>query len=372
MWNRSSINRKHRKLLRRVDFGRWQPFFFVTGVVLFFLLLPIGIVSLFGDGAVRGKEGTEETELGRVSSLDKIEAPAKVALWLTEEEKTVTLDFETYVTRVVASEMPSNFETEALKAQAVAARTYAMSKIHTYESQGAASDVHPAAALCDTTHCQAYHTEKELIERHEEGWEKTGWKKIKKACKETAGELLYYDGKLVSQPLFFSSSGGQTENSEDVFLSAVPYLVSVTSPYEEEATHKNEETKISLKDFAEKMKETYPARDLGTINRSTIKILSRTAGGRVDQMQVGDGQEGVLLGTEVRQALGLPSSLFSIRFEEGEGWNGAAPGNLNMIFTTSGSGHGVGMSQYGADGMAKEGASYVEILKHYYQGTEVG
>ena len=162
------------------------------------------------------------------------------------------------------------------------------------------------------------------------------------------------------QPLFFSSSGGQTENSEDVFVSAVPYLVSVSSPYEENATHRDEKTKLSLKDFAKKLKSAYPEKDLGKISQPSIKILSRTAGGRVEKMQVGDGAGGILRGTEVRMALGLSSALFAIEFD-----------GSNIVFTSSGSGHGVGMSQYGADGMAKEGYDYKEILTHYYSGTQV-
>lgn len=162
------------------------------------------------------------------------------------------------------------------------------------------------------------------------------------------------------QPLFFSSSGGQTENSEDVFSGAYPYLVSVDSPYEEEATHQDEEKKLSIGDFAEKVRAAYPEKEIGNINRENIKILSRTSGGRVEQMQVGDGAEGVLRGTEIRSALGLSSALFKISFS-----------GDNVVFTSSGSGHGVGMSQYGANGMAKEGAGYREILAHYYSGTEV-
>ncbi|MBR4411756.1 MAG: stage II sporulation protein D, partial [Firmicutes bacterium] len=242
----------------------------------------------------------------------------------------------------------------------VAARTYAMAKILKYEEKK--PENHPKAPVCSTTHCQVYKTEKKLIADHEEGWEKTGWEKIQKACHATEGQLLYYDGKLVMQPLFFSSSGGQTENSEDVFVSAYPYLVSVASPYEDKATHRDEETVLDIKDFAEKLKNTYPQRDLGKISRDTIKILGRTAGGRVERMQVGSGKDGVMKGTEVRTALGLSSALFSISFRE----------DSEIVFTSSGSGHGVGMSQYGADGMAKEGYNYVEILEHYYSGSKVG
>lgn len=321
----------------------------------FILTVPVAMVFLLA----AEDPGGDDLGSGPKNIPGKIQTPDTIRVWLEEKEKVVTVDFEGYVSRVVASEMPDTFEEEALKAQSVAARTYAMAKIVKYEEKK--PDAHPKAPVCNTTHCQVYKTEKKLIADHEEGWEDSGWKKIQKACKETRGEMLYYGGKLVMQPLFFSSSGGQTENSEDVFVSALPYLVSVASPHEEEATHRDEEVEMGMKDFGGKLKAAYPDRDIGTVSRDTIKILSRTAGGRVAEIQVGDGADGVLKGTEVRMAAGLSSALFTISFRDG-----------SIVFTSSGSGHGVGMSQYGANGMAKEGHTYQEILQHYYSGTDVG
>ena len=324
-------------------------------VLIFFVGVPLTAVALgglLGEGS--GLRGIDS--LKGVSFANKIETPKTIEVKRCDSGKKVEVDFEEYVTCVVASEMPATFEEEALKAQSVAARTFAMAKIET------------ESPICDSTHCQVYKTEKELIDCHPEGWEDEGWKKIKKACKATAGELLYYDGELVLHPLFFSSSGGQTENSEDVFVSAVPYLISVSSPYEEKATHKDEEKSFTVKEFAAKVRKAFPEKDFGTISTDRIKILSRTAGGRVEKMKVGDV---TLKGTEVRSALGLSSALFTISFKEGTGWNVLSASNTQIVFVSNGSGHGVGMSQYGADGMAKEGADYKEILKHYYSGTEI-
>ena len=324
-------------------------------VLIFFVGVPLTAVALgglLGEGS--GLRGLDS--LKGVSFANKIETPKTIEVKRCDSGKKVEVDFEEYVTCVVASEMPATFEEEALKAQSVAARTFAMAKI---ESE---------SPICDSTHCQVYKTEKELIDCHPEGWEDEGWKKIKKACKATAGELLYYDGELVLHPLFFSSSGGQTENSEDVFVSAVPYLISVSSPYEEKATHKDEEKSFTVNEFAAKVRKAFPEKDFGTISTDRIKILSRTAGGRVEKMKVGDV---TLKGTEVRSALGLSSALFTISFKEGTGWNVLSASNTQIVFVSNGSGHGVGMSQYGADGMAKEGADYKEILKHYYSGTEI-
>ena len=186
---------------------------------------------------------------------------------------------------------------------------------------------------------------------------RSDWEKISAAVEDTKGQLLYYDGQLDQQALFHSSSGGKTENCEDVFASAVPYLVSVESPYEEDATHKKETLTLSLSEFSAKIKASYPDISFGTITSGGIKILSRSSGGRVDQMRIGNG---TVTGKQVREALGLYSANFTI-----------STGKDTITFTTTGSGHGVGMSQYGANGMAKEGYSYKEILQHYYSGTTI-
>lgn len=291
---------------------------------------------------------------------NKVETPEKIKVWNVEKEKVEKVDFEDYICQVVACEMPAGFENEALKAQAVAVRTYAMSKVLSfYDTE---PEEHPKAPVCNSTHCQVYKSMSELVESHGEGWRDEGFEKIRKACSETEGELLYYEGKLVTQPLFFSSSGGQTENSEDVFSDEYPYLVSVSSTYEEGASHSNEVKTFSIEEFQRLINEKYADRNSGEkIATSDIKIISRTAGGRVDKMQIGSS---TYKGTEVRSALGLSSALFSIGFKEENG-------ESYIVFTTNGYGHGVGMSQYGANGMAKRGSDYKEILGHYYTGTKV-
>ena len=165
------------------------------------------------------------------------------------------------------------------------------------------------------------------------------------------------------QPLFFSSSGGKTENSEDVFSGSYPYLVSVSSPYEEGASHSDEKKTFTLTQMRIALEEKYQDRPCGSLSPDNIKILSRTSGGRVETLQAG---QATFKGTEIRSAMGLSSALFSIEFEEG-----GSGGETQIVFTSNGSGHGVGLSQYGASGMAKEGSDYKEILSHYYTGTKV-
>lgn len=286
------------------------------------------------------------------------ETPDHIMIYRTSSKKTETIEFEDYVKGVVSGEMPSNFQLEALKAQSVAARTYSLARVLNAQNDGNPS-AHPQAPLCDSTHCQVYRSPSELQSLKGSEWMKSDWKKICQAVDSTKGQLLYYQGELVQQALFHSSSGGKTENSEDVFASAVPYLVSVDSPYEEDATHQNEQHIFSIDEFAEKIRNQYPAISFGEINASNIEIISRSSGNRVEKMKIG---KGILEGRSVREALELPSANFEI---------GISKKNNTIRFTTNGYGHGVGMSQYGADGMAKKGYDYQQILAHYYSGTEV-
>lgn len=116
--------------------------------------------------------------------------------------------------------------------------------------------------LCDSTHCQVYKSKKELVAIHPHGWEENGYDKVCNAVDGTKGEAMYYDGKLVMQPLFFSSSGGRTENSQDVFVGTYPYLVSVSSPFESGASHRNEEKDYAIKKFSRQIKKPTPTRIL--------------------------------------------------------------------------------------------------------------
>ena len=260
------------------------------------------------------------------------EIPDTVEVWITEEEKYETIPFEKYVQGVVASEMPSSFDEEALKAQAVASRTYALGRI---EAGG---------KLCDTVHCQVYRSDNISS-------------KVKKAVEATSGQVLLADGELAAHALYFASSAGKTENAQDVFSGSYSYLVSVDSSYEPGATHKKEVLTMSVSEFADKIKDAMPELDFGTITKKNIKIKTRSEGGRAAQVQVGDQK---VSGTDIRSALSLYSTRMEFSFKGDE-----------ITITTSGSGHGVGMSQYGANGLAKKGKDYREILAHYYQGTDV-
>jgi len=313
----------------------------IAGVMLFALvLLPLFLVAFFhGD----------ETSFPRTERESRT-----ITVYRQNEGKTITLDLESYVAGVVAGEMPATFEMEALKAQAVAARTYWLSKI-TRAAAGGNSGEHPDAPLCDTTHCQVFRTEEELTEIKGTGWMDDGWLRILEATESTAGEIMYYEGNMVEQPLFHSASGGKTENSEDVFASALPYLRIVESRFEGEAPYQNESISISLSTFEKKIKEKYGATN---INPNSIKILSRSDGGRVHEIQVGDK---VLTGRDIRELFGLRSANKVVDNKKLTGFK----------FTGGGYGHGVGMSQNGAKIMATNNYNYGDILTYFFSGVSL-
>lgn len=261
-----------------------------------------------------------------------------------KREKTGTIDqvpFETYITGVLAGEMPVRFEIEALKAQAVAARSYVMKKIE--QNQNQEYDV------VDTVSNQVYLDEEKLKSQWKNNYEEY-MNKIKKAVGETKGQYLTYDGQVI-EAFFFSTSTGKTENVEEVFVSKLPYLRSVDSSWDEEVSPVFKETNyFSLHDF-------YSALKLPEQEQLQVEITKTTSTGRVKELKVNGT---VLKANDFYSALHLRSTFFEVK----------QVGNQIQI-DTRGFGHGVGMSQYGAEAMAKKGYTYDQILKHYYQGVEI-
>ena len=260
-----------------------------------------------------------------------------------KDEKTANITeipFEDYIKGVVAGEMPATFELEALKAQAVASRSYAM-----YQMTATKDNEYD---VLNTTANQVYLTDEQLKENWKDEYpEKIN--KIKEAIAETSGEYLTYNGEVVNA-MFFSTSVGATENSEEVFVSALPYLRSVDSKWDEESPAYTDTYTFSLEDFYNKLGLPYNE----TLN---IEVTSKTSTGRTKTLKI-NGEE--LQGRDLATKLSLRSNYFDIVQNE-----------KNVTITTKGFGHGVGMSQYGANGMAKEGYTYDQILKHYYQNTEI-
>lgn len=269
---------------------------------------------------------------------------------LLETGETETMTMNEYLWRVVAAEMPASFEEEALRAQAVCARTYTLWKMD--------AGVHrqDGADLCDqSTCCQAYTTHEEAEERWEQLSE-TYTARISAAVADTDGQILVYNG-LPIQAVFFSSSTAATEDAAAVWGSSVPYLISVDSPEGEEVPNYRSTVTLTASELKNLLSAAGLNTNLSAPSSQWLGDISYTSSGRVAQLRLG----GLTLsGTAVRSLLGLRSACFEVDETDGV-----------FTFSVTGYGHGVGMSQYGANSMASSGATWEEIVTHYYSGVEI-
>ena len=269
-----------------------------------------------------------------------------INVYNTETEKLMQLEMETYIAGVVAAEMPASFELDALKAQAVAARTFALKRMNVPNSNVKALHSDAQISTSPTT-CQAWISDDEQRERW--GKDYTKWhQKIIQAVTETAGEVLCYDGVLIDPVYHASCGGGATESAEYVWGNAKPYLASVPCNHPADQ-HSGVTMAISQAELMEKL-------DLQS-NAVNVIAEERTPSNRLKTMLVGDN---AIQGSELRNALGLKSTLIDWRIV----------GN-QMIVTTNGYGHGAGMCQNGANYYAQLGYNYQQILQHYYRGAVV-
>lgn len=299
-------------------------------------------------------EKVESTPKEEEFAISNIKAPELVKVYNSKTGEVMVIEFEEYLKGVVASEMPAEFNIEALRAQAVTARTYLLYRIKKYPD---GQPAHQGAPICTDTHCQVWSSKEEILNSHGDEWFNNYWSKIEEAVKSTDGLILTYEGKII-EPLFHSTSGGRTENSEDVFSTAVPYLRSVESPYETEAPKLHSSVKITVDEFINKLESAHGDLNISKDNLDEkIKLGELSEGGKIKTIFV-DNTE--ITGREIRSIFNLNSTNFSF----------IQSGNDLEIITT-GYGHGVGMSQWGAEGMADQGYTYLEILKHYFTGVKI-
>lgn len=302
------------------------------------LLLPTTIV-LFTMENTNSQTITENQD--SFEPLTSIDPTLEVSIQRTATEEIEHVPLETYVARVVASEMPAEFSLEALKAQSVAARTYVINYMLLNETD--------ESVISDHVEHQVYKNDDELREQWAEDYH---WKmdKIIQAVHETEGEILTYNESLIT-PVYFSTSNGFTENSEEYWQNEIPYLRSVESPWDKQSPKYKKQITFS---FA----EIENALDINLSSGIHTPIsITKTTGQRVKDLSINGTN---FTGREIREKLQLPSSDFTIEQK-----------NNHLLFTTRGYGHGVGMSQYGAQGMAEEGQSYRDIITHYYQDVSI-
>lgn len=275
-----------------------------------------------------------------------------IKLWHEKTGSVEEIGFDEYLYGVVSAEMPASFEKEALKAQAVVARTYTLYK--TIHNNGK----HEGAHICDaSTCCQAWISKEDRLAKWEESSRQSNWDKIVEAVEATKGEIVTYQGEPINA-FFHSNSGGKTETTINVWGgNSYPYLQSVATAGEEGYSQYASEVKLSKQMLIDKVKEKHPEFVIDFAQENCIQILEYTDGNRVKTIRMGNLE---LSGVEVRTLLGLKSANFKVQIEE-----------ENVKFEVVGYGHGVGMSQTGADSMAKQGSSYREIIQHFYTGVEI-
>lgn len=269
----------------------------------------------------------------------------------TGEGKVEEMTMSDYLWSVTAAEMPASFELEALKAQAVTARTYTAWKMKSGEEN------HPDADVCtDINCCQAFISRDQV----RANWKRSADKyeeKIRTAVAETDGQIMTYQGQII-QAVFFSSAAGRTEDAVEVWGNSVPYLVGVDSPEGENVPNYRTQVTLTAGQFKETFLAQFPKADLSGLPEKWFGNVSATASGRVAKMDVG----GISVkGTQLRSMFGLRSTSFTVEC-----------GKDCVIFQVTGYGHGVGMSQYGANTMAQQGKTWREILTWYYTGIDVG
>lgn len=273
------------------------------------------------------------------------------ALRVLDGDTVLEMDLGEYLLGVVRAEMPASFHPEALRAQAVAARTYTLYKLQTGGNHG------DTAHICtDHTCCQAYLSE----ERARANWGEDAdacEKKIEDAVAATDGQVILYGGVPILA-VFHSSSAGLTRAAGEVWLNDLPYLQAVSSPEpSENVPNYYSRVEFSQQELRQKLLSAFPEADLSGSPADWLRDPQADSAGSVSTLSVG----GVTAkGSALRSALGLRSACFTWEVQ-GE----------TLVFFVTGYGHGVGMSQYGANAMAAEGADYREILTHYYTGVTV-
>ncbi len=286
-------------------------------IYILVVLIPITIISfLFKEINFIMQENKQSVEKVKVKT----------------DKSNIEVDIEEYIIGVVAGEMPALFEEEALKAQAVASRTYLINHLLTNDS------------ISNTTDDQVYLTKEEMQSKWQDDYEKY-YTKIKQAVQSTKGLIMYYDNQPIKS-YYFSTSNGYTESSLNVFNEQRDYLTIVESPFDEDNSYT---TTLSKQEFCNKLNIS--------CNEISISNIELDNSNRVSKITINNQEYS---GIELRKLLSLRSTDFTINIKD-----------TTIEITTKGYGHGVGMSQYGANNMAKLGYTYEEILKYYYQDIEI-
>ena len=322
--------------------------------VLIFIFIIIVLPNLCTKKRKKQNVQTSETTEEEKQETEKYDYSKykTIKLYHAKTSQAEELSLDDYLYGVVSSEMPASFEKEALKAQAIVARTYTIYQIT--KSKGKHGD----ADICDDYKCcQAWISKEDRLAKWSENEAEANWNKIVEAVDSTQGKIITYNGSPIDA-FFHSNSGGITETASNVWGGDnFPYLQSVQTSGEDGYTQYSSEVEFSQSEFIDKIKTKHPDFEIDFNDNSCVQILEYTESGRIRTIKFGNIQ---IAGTEARTLLGLKSTNFSFEIVDGK-----------IKFKVLGYGHGVGMSQTGADSMAKAGSSAEEIIKHFYSGVEI-
>ena len=277
-----------------------------------------------------------------------------IRVYMHEQNTILAMNLENYVAGVVAAEMPGEFELEALKSQAVAARTYAVKNMVMFGGSGLAAKP-DADVSTDYQQSQAWLSNEKLKERWGTQYERY-WSKINRAVEETRGEVVTYNGECINA-LFHSTSGERTASAKEVWGFDYPYLVSVPCSWDEKSPRYRERKEFALGEIEQLLGAETQVVSAMQNGSGVTQIIDTTQSGRVGQIRIGNK---IMSGLTVREKLNLHSTRFNVEIQGGK-----------MIINTIGYGHGVGLCQYGANGMAKEGYDYRKIITTYYTGVAI-
>ena len=320
-------------------------------LILVFLIFMLPFIFLNKRTVTTSKE-SENTQKEELQTIDYDYSKYSTIKLLhkdTDEVEEVKLD--EYIACVVSAEMPVSYDIEALKAQAIVARTYTIYKITT-------SKKHSNADICDkSTCCQAWISKENRLKKWDADVANDNWNKIIQAVNDTVGKIITYEGKPINA-FFHANSGGKTQIPFYVWGgTGYPYLQVVETSGEENYSQYSSEAKFTKKEFIEKVKKEHSDFEIDFKEENCIEIKERDDSDRVLTVKIGNLN---LSGVETRTLLGLRSANFTVEISEDE-----------VLFKVIGYGHGVGMSQTGADALAKQGKTCEEIIKHFYVGVEI-
>jgi len=353
--------KKRSRKKQKVYTVHWPVLLGLTALLVALVLLAVGIVrscALPTGDALAALETPEPIIAAPTRSPIPVEIDfAKVhstyvKVFFQDEGEVRDMLLEEYILGVVSGEMPASYGLEAVKAQAVAARTYTL-----YSIQHGGCKTNPNADICTSSSCcQTYNSEKRM---HDKWGDQYPYyhSVIAKAVMDTAGEVMLYKNKVIDA-MYHGASGGWTENSENVYSNAIPYLRSVESPHEI-GSRQTGQVAFTRAEFAQRVNGARPNANVDPEKlEEQMKVLSLYPSGRVEELRL---NEDVITGKTARKIFGLDSAMFTVEIAGDQ-----------VIFHTKGFGHGVGMSQAGANGMAADGADYRTILLHYYTGVSIG